>query len=98
MIRRTCSGWRATSIPATDRRPAFGRISVATARMNVVFPAPLGPSTAVTCPLQASRSSPASASTLPNHLTSPSASMIGSVMSIPSIAVRSQAGPAPPPL
>ncbi|SPT63346.1 Uncharacterised protein [Actinomadura madurae] len=50
MIRRTRSGWRATSIPATRSRPASGRTSVATERTKVVFPAPLGPRTAVTCP------------------------------------------------
>ena len=60
---RTRSGCRAASMPATRRRPASGRSSVATARTRVDLPAPFGPSTAVTWPDGATRSSPSSAST-----------------------------------
>ena len=45
---RTRSGSRDTSCPNTRRLPESSRSSVATARTKVVFPAPLGPSTAVT--------------------------------------------------
>ena len=76
---RTRSGWRAASMPATRRRPPSGRSRVATARTRVDLPAPFGPSTAVTWPDGATRSSPASASTCcfpePKALASPSASM-----------------------
>ena len=65
-------GWRAASMPATRRRPASGRSRVATARTRVDLPAPFGPSTAVTCPDGATRSSPASAcDPLPSRAEAP---------------------------
>src|SRR5262245_54119886 len=81
MTRRTCSGRRRASMPATRSSPPSGRTSVATERTNVVLPAPLGPSTATTWPLSATRSSPFSACTLPKLRVRPWASTIGVLMS-----------------
>src|SRR4029450_7358088 len=50
---------------------------VATARTNVVFPAPFGPRTATTWPGRASRSSPFKATVFPNRFTIPFASIVG---------------------
>src|SRR5262249_19982223 len=74
---RTRAGWRNASIPATCRLPASGRSRVATARMKVVLPAPLGPSRATTRPGSATRSSPARAGVRPKRLVRPRASRIG---------------------
>ena len=63
-----------------EQLPSSGRWRVATARTNVVLPAPFGPRTAVTWPAGATRSRPSSAMTalagspflgLPNRLTRP---------------------------
>ena len=43
IIRRTAIGSRTTSCPETVRVPVSGCSSVATMRMKVVLPAPLGP-------------------------------------------------------
>ena len=52
------------SMPATRQLARVGsRCNVATARTNVVLPAPLGPSTAVTAPAGATRSRPSRATT-----------------------------------
>ncbi len=48
--RRTASGCRATSNPATRTRPPPGRVSVHSIRTVVVFPAPFGPRNANTSP------------------------------------------------
>src|SRR4029453_15190880 len=64
------------SVPRARSSPASGGSSVATALTNVVLPAPFGPSSAVTRPDSATRSRPASASTSPNRLTRPCASMM----------------------
>src|SRR5262245_2102546 len=63
-------------MPATRTSPASGLNRVATALMNVVLPAPFGPSRAVTRPHSATGSRPARASTSPNRLHTPRASMI----------------------
>ncbi len=52
-------------MPSMCSVPASGRSRVATARTNVVFPAPFGPSSATTRPGLTTRSSPASAWVLP---------------------------------
>jgi len=65
ITRRTLSGCLMASMPDTVSAPLSGRNNVATARTNVVLPAPFGPSTAVTLPAGATRSRPASACTSP---------------------------------
>ena len=77
ITRRTLSGRATASMPATCREPPSGRSSVATERTNVVLPAPLGPSTAVTAPAGATRSRPSRAATSPNCLRRPVATMAG---------------------
>ncbi len=52
------------SAPATSAVPAVGAISVVSIRMVVVFPAPLGPSTATSSPGAMSRSRPRTACTV----------------------------------
>ena len=85
MILRTSFGCWRTSIPATVSVPLSGRSNVATALMNVVLPAPLGPSSAVSRPVSAVRSNPASAWTSPKCLVSPRASMIGAMIAFRSV-------------
>ncbi len=80
IARRTRSGCAAASMSVTRSSPSSGRISVATARTKVVLPAPLGPSTAVTAPAGATRSSPSRATTSPNVLRRPVASIVWLVM------------------
>ncbi len=65
ITRRTERGSANASMPATCSDPEVGCSSVATAEMNVVFPAPFGPSRAVTRPEWATRSRPSSAWTSP---------------------------------
>ena len=78
MTRPHVAPGRATaSMPATRNVPPSGALSVATERTNVVLPAPLGPSTAVTTPAGATRSRPSRAVTSPNCLRSPTASITG---------------------
>ncbi len=80
MRARTRSGWRRASTPATCSEPASGVVSVASMRTNVDLPAPFGPRIANTPPVGAATVSPASASTLPKRLVSPSAATICAVM------------------
>src|SRR5436190_3689028 len=75
MFRRTSSGWRTTSYPATEARPASGRISVESTRIAVVFPAPFGPRRPNTVPSVATMSMPSRALTSLKFLTRPSASI-----------------------
>src|SRR5687767_10263384 len=63
------------SCPRTRAEPASGRSSVASIRIVVVLPAPLGPSTPYTVPLGTARSTPSTARTSPKALTRPSASI-----------------------
>src|SRR5260370_27249293 len=52
---RACSGYRATSAPATYAWPAVGAISVVSILTIVVLPAPLGPSSPKTSPRRTSK-------------------------------------------
>ncbi len=73
IMRRTAMGSRTTSWPPTSSVPRSGWISVATMRMNVVLPAPLGPRMATGCPAGSVRVSSVRAWTFPNFLDRPSA-------------------------
>src|SRR5579871_2269414 len=42
-MRRTSSFWRRTSMPSRSMEPESGSCSVATVRISVLLPAPLGP-------------------------------------------------------
>ena len=75
MSRRMAMASLTTSWPSTRSDPLSGRNKVATVRMKVDFPAPLGPRKATTCPDGMVRSSASSAWTFPNRLLRPWASM-----------------------
>ena len=75
IMRRTAIASRTTSCPSTRSVPRSGSISVATMRMKVVFPAPLGPRMATGWPGGRVRVRSARAWTFPNFLARPSASM-----------------------
>src|SRR5262245_6504075 len=64
MRRRTCAGLRRRSTPAIVASPRSGRISVASIRSVVVFPAPLGPRKPKISPGSTARSTPRTASTV----------------------------------
>src|SRR5579871_3279378 len=80
MRRRTSTGSRRRSAPATIAVPAVGSSSVVSMRSVVVFPAPFGPRNPTISPAFTSRSTPRTASTSPrlvlNVLASPTAEII----------------------
>jgi hypothetical protein len=88
ITRRTATGRRTTSIPATVTRPASGLSSVARIRTRVVLPAPFAPSSADTFPSATCMLSPSSAVVLPNDLRTPAMSMIGSAASTSSSSAK----------
>src|ERR1700692_4359023 len=55
MLDWTCCGLAATSIPRTLKAPESAVINPAVRRMSVVFPAPSGPTSAVSAPRRTSR-------------------------------------------
>src|SRR3954471_19788271 len=65
-------------MPSTRAVPPSGRASVVSMRTTVVLPAPLGPSRPRTRPSGTSNDTPFTASTVPKHFTSPSATIAGS--------------------
>ena len=65
------------SWPATMARPSSGARSPASNSSKVVLPEPLGPIRAVTAPAGASKLTPSTACTSPNHRRSPWASIPG---------------------
>ena len=65
MRRRTASGSRATSTPATVAVPEVIDSSVVSMRTVVDFPAPFGPRKPNTSPASTLRSTPRTASTAP---------------------------------
>src|SRR2546425_732324 len=73
-------------MPATRAVPASGGSSVVRMRTAVVLPAPLGPSRPRMLPWGTARSSPSSAVTSPNRLTSPDVE----IMSVTSNPLRSK--------
>src|ERR1700722_19659803 len=75
IMRRTAIDSRTTSCPLTTSVPRSGAMRVATMRMKVVLPAPLGPRMATGAPAGSVRVNPERAWTLPNFLLRPSASM-----------------------
>jgi len=78
--RRTWAAALSTSCPFTVSVPASMGMSVATARTNVVFPAPLGPRSAITWPRSMTRSMPARAFVAPNAFVTRRASRMLAVI------------------
>jgi len=72
---RTARGSVTGSCPATRTVPWSGTSRVARTSSSVVLPAPLGPTSAVTSPGGASRSSPSTATTSPKLRRTPCATM-----------------------
>src|ERR1700722_13474611 len=71
MLRCTAAASRTTSWPATRAAPRSGIDSVVRMRIAVVLPAPFGPSMPRIAPAGTSRSSPSSASVVPNRFVRP---------------------------
>ncbi len=69
IMRRTAIGSRTTSWPPTSSDPRSGWSSVATMRMNVVLPAPLGPRMATGLPGRQREREIAECLDLPEFLT-----------------------------
>ena len=65
MTRRTCSGSRRTSIPATTASPSSGRLRVVRTFTVVDLPAPFGPRRPKTVPASTLNERPSSAVTSP---------------------------------
>ena len=61
-----------TSTPPSSTRPSVGRSNPAIMRRHVVLPDPDGPSIEKNSPSRTSRSTPSTATTSPNRLTTPS--------------------------
>ena len=85
--RRTSSGLRRRSAPATVAVPAVGSSSVVSIRRVVVLPAPFGPRKPTISPASTVRSTPRTACTvrflLVNVRARPLASMIGMICASP---------------
>src|ERR1700759_3819731 len=77
MLRRTLSGSRRTSYPATRAVPLVGCVSVVIIRTVVVLPAPLGPSSPSTVPGGTAKLTPLTAVLSPYRLTRSMASIAG---------------------
>src|SRR2546429_5794986 len=77
MLRRTLSGSRRTSYPATRAVPLVGCVRVVIIRTVVVLPAPLGPSRPSTVAGGTAKLTPSTAVLSPNLLTRSMASMAG---------------------
>ncbi len=88
IARRTRSGSRSTSSPATRADPESGLVSVVRIFTAVDLPAPLGPSRAKIVPLRTSRLRPSSARTSPGYVLTRSAAWIASGMSLAKIATE----------
>ena len=84
MPMRRCSGSTQVPSPATPRpltatRPASGVSKPAITRRSVVFPEPLGPSSATSSPCSTRSVAPSTARVRPKRLSTPRASIAGSV-------------------
>src|SRR2546423_1544909 len=95
MLRRTLSGSRRTSYPATRAVPLVGCVRVVIIRTVVVLPAPLGPSRPSTVAGGTAKLTPSTAglstAVPPNLLTRSTASIAG-VMP-PTVSARTDTGP-----
>src|SRR5437868_4389805 len=82
MFWRMPSGSSETSRPSTSARPSANRISPHSARMSVVFPDPLGPSSPKTSPRATSNDTSLTAVKVPNRIDTCSI-LIAASMSVP---------------
>src|SRR5262249_34873760 len=87
MERRTRSGSRNTSKPATRAEPESGRDNVLRIFIVVDLPAPLGPSSAKIAPASTVKLSPSSARTLPPYVLTRSRASIAGAARPPFISV-----------
>jgi len=78
MFSRTRSGLRATSMPATSARPAVGRKSPQSIRINVDLPAPLGPRKPMISPRRTEKLTSSTAVNAPKRLTRRSVTILTS--------------------
>src|SRR5262245_45139519 len=83
MLWRMPSGSVFTSRPSTTARPPENRISPHSARINVVFPDPLGPSSPNTSPRPTSNDTPLTAVNEPNLIDTSVIEIAGSMIGPP---------------
>src|SRR3984893_9364592 len=98
IVRRTASGSRATSCPSTRTVPAVIGISVVIIRINVDFPAPLGPSSPKISPSFTANETSSTAVKSPYRLTTCSTSTAWAASAAISLRPLKSEGAIPPPL